>query len=91
MDRTGSPVQGNVPGILQPDAEPLDALCEATVRSMTQVQFQAAEGMIQGRWGNLLPNATHDPDALQPTGKPSWVLDPDMFSPHASPSGRKGW
>lgn len=84
LNRIGDLVQRNALGILQPGAEPLDALRKATVHSMTQVQFQAAEGMIQGRWGNLPPNATYDPDALQPTGKRSWVLDLDMFSPHAS-------
>ena len=85
--RIGDLVRNNVLGILQPGAGPLDALRKATVHSMTQVQFQAVEGMIQGRWGNMPPNATHDPDALPPTGKPSWVLDLDMFSPNASPFG----
>jgi len=85
MDKIGDLVQGNVLGLLQPGTGPLDTLRQATVHSMTQVQLRAAEGMIQGRWGNMPPNATHDPDALQPTTKPSWILDLDMYSPDASP------
>ncbi len=84
FDRIGDLVRGNVLGILQPEEGSCDTLRKATVHSMTQVQFQAAEGMIRGWWGNLPPNATYDPDALQPTGQHSWVLDLDMFSPHAS-------
>ena len=52
---------------------------------MTQAQFVAEEGAIQGRWGNLPANATYDPDALPPVGEPSWVLDLDMFSLQALP------
>jgi len=52
---------------------------------MTQATILASEGVIQGKWGNLPPNATHDLDALQPTGTQSWVLDLDMYSPVASP------
>ncbi|MCY4239679.1 MAG: TIGR04255 family protein [Rhodospirillaceae bacterium] len=85
MDRIGDLIQGNFLGILQPGIGQFEPLREATVHSMTQVQLQAAEGMIQGRWGNMPPNATYDPETLQPTGKPSWVLDLDMFSPQASP------
>ena len=84
-DRIGDLVRRNVLGILQPGAEPLDAIREATVHSMTQTQLQAAEGIIQGRWGNMPPNTSHDPDTLPPIGKPSWILDLDMFSPNASP------
>lgn len=85
VDRIGDLVQGNILGILQPGIGQFEPLREATVHSMTQVQLQAEEGMIQGRWGNMPPNATYDPETLQPAGKPSWVLDLDMFSPHASP------
>ena len=85
MDKIGGLVQKNVLEILQPDAGPLDALREATIHSMTQMHLRAAEGMIQGRWGNMPPNATHDPDALQPTTKPSWILDLDMYSPDEAP------
>ncbi len=85
VDRIGDLVQGPVLGILQLGGGLPDALRNATAHSMTQAQFLAEEGVIQGRWGNLPPNATYDPDALQPTEKLSWVLDLDMFSPDALP------
>ncbi|MCY4477781.1 MAG: TIGR04255 family protein [Gammaproteobacteria bacterium] len=85
VERIGELVQPSVLGILQPEGGPPDALRDATAHMMTQAQFVAAEGTIQGRWGNLPPNATYDPDALEPIGEPSWVLDLDMFSLQALP------
>lgn len=78
-------VQPGVLGILRPEGGPPDALREATTHLMTQAQFVAEEGTIQGRWGNLPANATYDPDALQAIGEPCWVLDLDMFSLQALP------
>jgi uncharacterized protein (TIGR04255 family) len=46
---------------------------------LTDSLFSAEEGQIRARWGNLPPNSTIDPEALEPDGKPSWVLDLDMF------------
>ena len=85
VHRIGELVQPSVLGILQSKGGPSDALREATAHLMTQARFVAAEGAIQGRWGNLPPNATYDPDALQPIKEPSWVLDLDMFSLDALP------
>lgn len=78
-------VQPGVLGILRPEGGPPDALREATAHLMTQAQFVAEEGAIQGRWGNLPANATYDPDALQAIGEPCWVLDLDMYSLQALP------
>ncbi len=83
--RIGDLVQPSFLGILRPDAELPDLLRRATAHLMTQAQFIAAEGIIQGRWGNLPPHATHDPGMLQAIGEPSWVLDLDMCSPKALP------
>ena len=83
--RIGELVQPGVLGILNPGGGSPDVLREATSRLMSQAQFLAAEGAIQGRWGNLPPNETYDPDALQPIAAPSWVLDLDMFSSQALP------
>ncbi len=40
---------------------------------------------VQGRWGQLPPNETYDPDAVEPIGEPSWVLDLDMFTSEPRP------
>ena len=83
--RLGELVQPSVLGILKPEAGQPGVLREATAHMMTQAQFVAEEGAIQGRWGNLPANATYDPNALPPVGEPSWVLDLDMFSLQALP------
>ncbi len=85
IDRIGELIDGPVLGILQPSEGPSAALRHATAQSMTQVQFFATEGVIQGRWGNLPANASYDFDALQPVSEPSWVLDLDMYSPNPMP------
>ncbi len=85
VERLGDVVHESVLGILKPDKSPPDALRKAMTQSITQARFLAAEGVIQGRWGNLPPNSTYDPNTWPPAGTPSWVLDLDMFSPEASP------
>lgn len=78
-------IQPGVLGILHPDEGPQDLLRRATVNSMTQAQFEAEEGTIQGRWGKMPANTTFDPDALQPISEASWVLDLDMYSTNSLP------
>ena len=79
VHRIGELVQPSVLGLLQPDKTSPAALRNATVHLVTQAQLLAAEGVIQGRWGNLPPNMTHDPSVLSPVDGPTWVLDLDMF------------
>ncbi|MYB34672.1 MAG: TIGR04255 family protein [Gammaproteobacteria bacterium] len=83
--RIGDLVQPGILGILQADGDELEMLRKATTHLMTEAQFVAEEGVIQGRWGNLPPNATYDPDLLQAIAEPSWVLDLDMFTSKAVP------
>lgn len=83
--KVGTLIRSGVLGILQPSTEVTDTLRKATTHLVSQAQFEAAEGAIQGRWGNLPPNATYDPDLLQPIAVASWVLDLDMFSKQALP------
>lgn len=81
----GTLIQSGVLGILQPSTDVTDTLRKATTHLVSQAQFEAKEGAIQGRWGILPPNATYDPDLLQPIPGASWVLDLDMFSKRALP------
>ena len=83
--KVGTLIRSGVLGILQPSTEVTDTLRKATTHLVSQAQFETAEGAIQGRWGNLPPNATYDPDLLQPIAGASWVLDLDMFSKQALP------
>lgn len=85
VPKVGTLIRAGVLGILQPSTEVTDTLRKATTHFVTQAQFEAQEGAIQGRWGNLPPNATYDPDLLQPIPGASWVLDLDMFSKQVLP------
>ena len=85
VNRIGDLIKGNVLGILEPGLTQLEPIRSALIHSMTHVQLKAAEGMIQGRWGNVPANETYDSEVLQPIAKPSWVLDLDMFSLDVSP------
>ncbi|MCY4200042.1 MAG: TIGR04255 family protein [Gammaproteobacteria bacterium] len=85
LHEIGQLIQPGVLGIFSPGGGSPDILRKATAHLMTEAQFAAEEGAIQGRWGNLPANATYDPDTLQPIGEESWVLDLDMFSLQALP------
>ncbi len=54
---------------------------------MTQAQWLTEDGLIQGRWGIVPGNSTHDPAALNAIEQRSWVLDLDMFSSGSLPFG----
>lgn len=55
--------------------------------SMTESLFVVPNGNAQllARWGQLPPNATVDPAAIEPIDEPSWILDLDMFCPESRP------
>ena len=85
VERVGDLIRPKVLGIMQPTEDPPTTLGDALVHLMTEAQFLAQEGHIQGRWGKLPPNVTYDPDALEPIAEPSWVLDLDMFTSASQP------
>jgi uncharacterized protein (TIGR04255 family) len=79
--------------VRQPHVERIDHMVESAVLgisqtplgqaaelNMTECLIDAEEGRIQGRWGLLPKDATHDPGVLLPSGEKSWVLDLDMFT-----------
>ena len=90
LDRIGDMVQPGVLGMMHPGDDGVPALRAATVHLMTQVQLLAEAGLIQGRWGLLPPNTTHDPNALDPEDGPSWILDLDMYSGDSLPFESEG-
>ena len=60
----------------------------------TQVRHSMSESLFtlpqdkrrfQVRWGQIPPNATVDPAAIDPIGEPSWILDLDMFCAGSRP------
>lgn len=80
VDNLPDLIQPEVLGILQTNMDEPRGLAHAAIHSITNAQFLAKEGVIQGLWGMLPPNATHDPNMLQPVDKASWFLDLDMFT-----------
>ena len=73
-------------GIMRPGEDTHPALGDSIIHLMNETQFLAQDGSrIQGRWGKLPPNTTHDPNSLDPVAEPSWVLDLDMFTSEPQP------
>ena len=86
VDRVSDLVRSEVLGIARSPENPDPALREAIIHMMTEAQFLAQDGArAQGRWGLLPPNATYDPNILEPVDKPTWVLDLDMFTTESQP------
>lgn len=86
VDRIAELVHPDVLGIIRRQGNPHPALGESVIHLMTEAQFLAHDGArVQGRWGQLPANATYDPDALEPVGNRSWVLDLDMFTTESQP------
>lgn len=86
VDRVGELIQSEVLGIMRPADDPPPALDDSIIHLMTEAQFLAPDAArVQGRWGQLPPNATYDPDALEPIDERSWVLDLDMFTSEPRP------
>lgn len=55
-------------------------LKEYVYQAISEYIFNLPEdrGQMLARWGLLPANATIDPTAVEPIGKPSWILDLDM-------------
>lgn len=78
-------IKPEVLGILRPMSASPMTISRATENVFTQAIFQAKEGFITGRWGNIAPNTTYAPNLLEPIQEPSWVLDLDMFTQDTQP------
>lgn len=91
VERIDDLVRPGILGIMSPPRASSSPLTESIVHVMTEAQFVARnDGRVQGRWGLLPPNATHDPDLLEPIADPSWVLDLDMFTSVPQPFASEG-
>ena len=81
VERIDDLIRPEILGIMCPSGTSSSALTESIAHVMTEAQFVARnDSRVQGRWGMLPPNATHDPNVLEPIADPSWVLDLDMFT-----------
>lgn len=54
------------------------------VRSMMQAEFDIHDVHLLGRWGHMLPKASHDAP-IDESDAPSWVLDLDAFAEETKP------
>lgn len=74
-------VKPEILGIMASSSDVLGQLKTSVVQSMMHAQFLAPDNdTVLARWGVLPPDATHDPEVLEPVGERSWVLDMDMFT-----------
>lgn len=72
VEQIASMVKPEVLGIVAAD------ISKTSKHILTEALFTADEGEITARWGRLQPDATYDPDALDPIKGSSWILDLDM-------------
>lgn len=80
VERIGEFFQPKVLGIYPDSKEFVFIPGNSLIHSITEAQFLAKNNArVQGRWGNLPPNTTYDPNTIDPISRPSWVLDFDMF------------
>lgn len=86
IDHVNKLIKPEILGIIQPLGDPSPRLGESVIHLMTGAEFLAKDGArVQGRWGKLPANVTYDPDALEPSDNPSWILDLDMFTTKSQP------
>ena len=83
LDNLSDLIHPDVLGILMATGTRRQELGHAAIHMITTAQFLAEEGLIQGLWGKLPPNATHEPNILEPINTASWFLDLDMFTSKA--------
>ena len=81
MGRIQELVRHEALGILGPAVACSPALGDSVIHLMADAQF-AAQGnaRIQGRWGQVPPGVTYDPNVIEPIDETSWCLDFDMFT-----------
>ena len=78
-------------GVLGPARTSSPALGDSVIHLITDAQFAAPENAcIQGRWGQLPPGATYDPNVIDPHDETSWCLDFDMFTTTRRPFASAG-
>jgi uncharacterized protein (TIGR04255 family) len=80
VSRIGSLIQPTALGIAAPSKDGSSGFSEALLHLLTEGHFQAKEGRLKIKWGNVPPHSTPDPATIEPWQKNSWILDFDMFS-----------
>ena len=80
-----APARGAVaPPFALPPVEPTAAAAQqALSESLFVVPNTRAQ--LLARWGQVPPQSTVDPNAIEPVDSPSWILDLDMFSVESQP------
>ena len=56
-----------------------------TQHTLTESVFLLSDHDLKARWGYLPPNASVDPDAVEPIAEPSWILDLDLSTTGSKP------
>jgi len=55
------------------------------VHALSEALFEVDGARLLARWGQMPPNGTVDPAAIEPIPAASWILDLDMFSVGSRP------
>ncbi len=83
IDRIRGSDVANIKNLIQPQllgilAHPVGANVDQ--HAVTDAVFSMDGGKLRARWGQLPPNSTIDPTAVEPIPEASWILDLDAFT-----------
>jgi len=83
IDRVTGGAVDDIAKLIRPEVSGLSAtpIAAHVQHAITEVMLKVSDnaGML-ARWGQLPPNGTVDPSAIEPIPERSWILDLDMFS-----------
>ncbi|HTR55632.1 MAG TPA: TIGR04255 family protein [Kofleriaceae bacterium] len=82
VDRISGDALAEIGKLVRPEVRGLSGTLAASSvsHSITETIFAKEDVQVLVRWGQLPPNVTVDPAAIEPFEAPSWILDLDMFS-----------
>lgn len=84
IDRIAGPDLEDINKLVRPEmvgilATPMALQAEQSVHEAI-LNVPESDAKLRARWGQVPPNSTVDPAAIEPQDTPSWLLDLDMFS-----------
>ncbi len=92
VDRISGEPMGRIADLVRPEVRGITGtIAEQHLQhSLTESLFVLEESRLLARWGRIPPGVTVDPNAIEPIGEASWVLDLDMFSAEPMPFSASG-
>jgi uncharacterized protein (TIGR04255 family) len=82
IDRLEADALGRMVDLIRPELRGIvgTPLSKYILHTINETVLEHEEAQMIVRWGQLPPNVTVDPGAIEPLSQPSWILDLDMFN-----------